>query len=237
LPIEEELKSVPSGDLRFAPAGTEHTLRYYAELMISQSDNTATDHLLDRLGRDNVAAIQAAMGHGDPTVNTPMLSTRELTGLKLSATSDQQDAYVDGSVEDRLRLLETLIGPMPLPTDEALAAWTEPRRIDQIEWFASAEELCRAMAYLAGQARRPDLLPVTEILSLNPGTVIDRATWPTILFKGGSEPGVLNLTYLATRSDGRSFVLTLGVSNPNGPIDEQAAGAVASSAAGLLAET
>jgi hypothetical protein len=117
-----------------------------------------------------------------------------------------------------------------------LAGWTEPRLIDQIEWFASAEQLCRAMAHLAEQATHPSLLPVTEILSLNPGAVIDRATWPTILFKGGSEPGVLNLTYLATRRDGHSFVLTLGISNPNGPVNEVAAGAVAISAAGLLAQ-
>jgi hypothetical protein len=66
LPIQEDLKSVPAGDLRFVPAGTEHTLRYYAEAMISQSDNTATDHLLFRLGRENVEAIQEPMGHADP---------------------------------------------------------------------------------------------------------------------------------------------------------------------------
>ena len=236
LPIREDLKSVPGGDLRFVPAGTEYTLRYYAEVMIAQSDNTATDHLLFRLGRENVEAIQAAMGHADPAVNTPMLSTREMSVLKLSANADQQDAYVNGSPEERRELLETVIAPMPLPTADELTGWTEPRLIEQIEWFASAEELCRAMAYLAEQATQPSLLPVTEILGLNPGGVVDRATWPTILFKGGSEPGVLNLTYLATRSDGHSFVLTLGISNPDGPVDESAAGAVAISAAGLLAQ-
>jgi beta-lactamase class A len=236
LPIQEEHKSVPAGDLRFAPVGTEHTLRYYAEVMISQSDNTATDHLLFRLGRSNVETIQDSMGHGEPAVNTPMLSTREFTTLKISANADQQDAYINGTVEQRRNLLDTVIGPMPLPTPQALASWTEPVLIEEIEWFASAEELCRAMTYLAEQATKPNSLPITEILGLNPGTSIDRATWPTILFKGGSEPGALNLTYLAERSDGRTFVLTLGVSNPNGQVDEQAASAVAVSAAGLLAQ-
>jgi beta-lactamase class A len=236
LPIQESLKSVPSGDLRFAPAGTAHTLRYFAELMISQSDNTATDHLLSRLGRENVEAIQTAMGHGDATTNTPLLSTREFSVLKVSASADQRDAYVDGSIEERRNLLETVIGPLPLPTVGELAAWTTPRLIDEIEWFASAAELCSAMAYLHEQAGRPGLLPVAEILSLNPGGVIDRETWPTLLFKGGSEPGVLNLTYLAVRRDGRAFVLTLGVNDPERAVDEQAASEVALRAAGLLAQ-
>ena len=48
--IEAEHKSVPSGDLRYAPDGSEYTVRYLAERMMQKSDNTATD-VLDLPGR------------------------------------------------------------------------------------------------------------------------------------------------------------------------------------------
>ena len=83
LAIREEWKSLPSGDMRLLPAGTERTLRDFAEQMISVSDNTATDHLLFTLGREAVEGVQAEMGHGDPAVNVPFFSTRELLRLQV----------------------------------------------------------------------------------------------------------------------------------------------------------
>jgi hypothetical protein len=46
-------------------------------------------------------------------------------------------------------------------------------------------------------------------------------TWPYVAFKGGSEPGVLILTWLLTHSDGRSFMLSI-VLNDSAKIDEAA---------------
>ena len=40
LAIRDDLKSPPSGKLQVEPAGTSHTLRVFAEQMISISDNT-----------------------------------------------------------------------------------------------------------------------------------------------------------------------------------------------------
>ena len=33
---------------------------------------------------------------------------------------------------------------------------------------------------------------------------LDRATWPTVWFKGGSEPGVLSMTWLLQRKGART---------------------------------
>jgi beta-lactamase family protein/uncharacterized protein len=53
LAIKNELKSLPSGDMRNERAGAKFSVRHFAEQMISVSDNTATDHLLFHAGSDN----------------------------------------------------------------------------------------------------------------------------------------------------------------------------------------
>jgi beta-lactamase class A len=237
LPIQDRYKSLPSGDMRKLPAGTERTLRYFAELMISQSDNTATDHLIGRLGRQNVETIQAVMGHANSADNIPFLTTREAFVIKLGLSDEDREAYLSADPERQRELLETVVASGDLPGLAELASFTEPKLIDSVEWFASATDLCNAMAYLSAQSERPSLLPVAEILSLNPGIALDRATWPIIYFKGGSEPGVVNLTYLLVRDDGRAFALALTVNNPDAPVDTSAAVQLIQSAAGLLAQS
>ena len=239
LAIREEWKSLPAGDLRLAPAGTAFTLREYAAQMISVSDNTATDHLLFRLGRDTVAAFQAEMGHADPTLNSPFPSTREILSLQFAAPAAQRDAYADASPGEKRRLLaEAARIPLDVAYAAVEAATTAPSpapgRIDAVEWFATSEDLCRAMASLAERAARPGLVPVREILAINPGLALDPATWTETGYKGGSEPGVLNLTWLLRHADGRRFVLTATFNNPDGPVDESAASALMASAVALL---
>ncbi len=52
--IQENLKSLPSGILQDAPIGSELSLIETAGLMISRSDNTATDHLHALLGHEKI---------------------------------------------------------------------------------------------------------------------------------------------------------------------------------------
>ncbi len=104
--IEDAYRSMPSGDLHFAPAGSVYTLRYLADVMISQSDNTATDHLLYTLGRENVEAMVATMGHADSSLMIPMLSTRELFAIKTMLPPDRQEAYVNATPDERRAMLD-----------------------------------------------------------------------------------------------------------------------------------
>ncbi|TGD67441.1 hypothetical protein EYC08_01910 [Tabrizicola sp. WMC-M-20] len=48
--------SLPSGLMQDWPVGSSVTLHTAALLMIAESDNTATDLLIDLLGRDRIAA-------------------------------------------------------------------------------------------------------------------------------------------------------------------------------------
>ena len=73
------------------------------------------------------------------------------------------------------------------------------------------------------------------ILATNPGVQVDRKQWSYVGFKGGSEPGVLSMTWYLERKDGRAFVLSLVVNDTRHDIDAAAAIKVAEAAIALLA--
>lgn len=233
LAIHDAWKSLPSGDLRNEPAGRRFTLRRYAEEMIAVSDNTATDHLIHRLGRSDVEAGLETMGMTFVRPDLPFLTTREMFALKLSAPDSLRSAYVAAAPQAR-RVLLRRVDRLPVTLDKSFG-WTTPRDIDSLEWFASPADLVRAMVYLGDAARRPGLTPIRSILARNPGITPDVVTWRYVAFKGGSEPGVLSLVSLLERSDGRVFVLALVLNDPDHAIDQAAAVALAEGVVELLA--
>ena len=104
----------------------------------------------------------------------------------------------------------------PLPLSRLTpGGWTQPRDIDTLEWFASPDDICRAFAGLHQLAAQPGLAPIKSVLSVNDGDIgLGKPQWPTVWFKGGSEPGVLTLGYLATNSKGQTFVVVAMLGNP-----------------------
>ena len=234
LAIRTAWKSLPSGDLRKARSGAHYPLRYFARQMIAVSDNTAADHLLHRLGRSAVEAALVPLGLREPQRDMPFLSTREMFALKLSATPSLRAAYIAGGPTQRLRLL-TRVDALPVSLAQA-SRWTTPREISSIEWFASPDDLTRAMVALQTLSRRPGLAPLRAILAGNPGIAFDRKTWRYVAFKGGSEPGVLSLTWLLERADGHDFVLSIVLNDSTRGIDTAGAVTVAQGAVDLLAK-
>jgi hypothetical protein len=106
----------------------------------------------------------------------------------------------------------------------AAAGWATPRDINSIEWFASADDICHVYASLAALARRPGLSPVAGVLQINDGGLgLNPAQWKTTWFKGGSEPGVLTLIYLATTRTGHRYVVAVLAENPAAPINQATA--------------
>lgn len=167
--LRDEWKSLPSGFLQTWPAGSQLTIETLATLMISQSDNTATDHLLNLVGRDVVEALSER--------NQPFLTTREAFVLKDPAN---RNILTRWRRSDERRTLLSALAALPLP---AVSIFNEgPQAID-VEWFFTAQALCEAMEKVAE-------LP---LMSINPG-LVDPATWQKVAYKGGSEPGVENFT-------------------------------------------
>jgi hypothetical protein len=114
-------------------------------------------------------------------------------------------------------------------------AWTTPRLITTIEYFASASDLSRAIAGLVARSEMPRLAPLKTILAINPGMAFDHSVWPYVGFKGGSEPGVLGMTWYLERRDGVRFTVSMIVNDPRREIDEAAAETVAQAVIAKLA--
>lgn len=230
LVLSEELKSLPSGTLQAENPGLELGLRTYAAKMIALSDNTATDHLIDLLGREEVEVRFAATGHSSPEQNMPLLLTRELFYLKYAASGDALNEYIAADAEGRRAILESLAIDLDLVDPNQLAI---PKALDSVEWFASASDLCGVLAdlYEAGQ----DDGTVREILAASSGVELDRETWPFVGYKGGSEAGVASGAWLLERADGRVFTISVVLNNPDAGIDPQPLASLASAVAGLLA--
>jgi len=221
LTVTSQLKSLPAGELQNAPDGTHVSVLDTAAAMMSLSDNTATDMLINLVGRSAVEAALSTTGMASPTLDRPLLTTREIFVLKLRQWPALAERYITADEPSRRALLASTVDRAPLPAVAAAGAWVTPRDIDSLEYFASAADLCRAYTSLAALARRPGLSPVGQVLSLNDDSLaLDPAQWKTTWFKGGSEPGVLTMAYLATTRTGHSYVVTVLAENPSQPIDE-----------------
>jgi beta-lactamase class A len=224
LTVTAQLKSLPSGQLQTEPDRTKVSVQEAAAKMISISDNTAADMLINLVGRPTVEAALTTAGMADPARDQPFLTTRELFTLKLDHWPALADRYLAASQAGRGALLATVVDRAPLPPVTAATGWTTPRDINSIEWFASANDICHVYASLAALARRPGLSPVAGVLQINDGGLgLNPAEWKTTWFKGGSEPGVLTLTYMATTRTGHSYVVAVLADKPSAPINEATA--------------
>jgi beta-lactamase class A len=189
-------KSLPSGVLQTWPDGAPLTVYAMAALMISQSDNTAADSLLLYARRGDVEAF----GYG----NRPFLTTREAFILKDPKNAALLQRFRAGD-EAQKRALLAQVDALPLPDPDIFAGG---ELADDIEWFFSTRELCQLMSGVAA-------LP---FMSINPG-VADTSDWQRVAYKGGSEPGVLNLTTWLVARSGKSYCVS-ATWNDDKPLDE-----------------
>lgn len=213
--VRDELRSIPAGVTQDEPAGTELTVEELATRMIAISDNTATDLLIDLVGRDDVEAALTDHGHADPGVTVPLLTTRELTILKF-ADDDLAERYVAATIDERRAILDDEVAAAELPPLEAITP-AGVATADTIEWFASPLDLCRAFARLAQSDAALD------ILAVNPGVPAEAGRWAYIGFKGGSSPGVLATAWLVEDDDGVRTVVAGGVANTTTLVPDVAA--------------
>jgi hypothetical protein len=136
----------------------------------------------------------------------------------VSASDDARNAYANASPIERERQLSAGIDPIPVDR-QAGQSWITPRDIERIGWFASVIDLCNAMRYLRDQSQKPGLEPVATILQNADGFAVNPQTYPVEWFvSGGDEPGVLNMTWLLQRNDGRWFFITGTLNDSTQPV-------------------
>lgn len=214
--VRDELDSLPSGVTQEDPPGTELTVRELADRMITISDNTATDHLIDLVGRGAVEDVQRVMGHREPGRNQPFLTTREAFLLKLSG-DDLAEQYIAADEEGRRQLLAGPVAALALPpVEEAVGAFAAPRFPTDIEWFASPQDLCRAFDWLMRDATAREILTTSP---LSPNTDL----WLELGFKGGGERGVVATGWWMRTANNQVFVVIVSLVDEEERLEEAAA--------------
>jgi beta-lactamase class A len=209
-------RSIPSGTLQTWPQGSPVTLHTLAALMISVSDNTAADTLLHTLGRDNVERMMTTIGIESAARNRPLISTLEMAALK-TAPAPALNTWQQADEAARRRMLEADYGHADAARIDVARFAGNPLHIDSVEWFASAADLVRAMDWL----RRNGDETARAILAINGGLGAQTAgEFAYLGFKGGSEPGVLSLSWLVRNRAGAWYAVAGTWNNPAAPLDE-----------------
>ncbi|GMN01494.1 serine hydrolase [Erythrobacter sp. MTPC3] len=213
VPLTE--KSLPSGMMQDWPVGAPVTLQTLATLMISISDNTATDQLISVVGRDAIEAELIASGNSDPSKSIPFLKTRQLFEMR-GATEEVTARYLAGDDDAQRVIIDNLSeGDFSMERTEQVFAAGTPGAIE-IEWYASPEDLAKLMRRMRSH-QSSEALSVMAVSPQLSGEML--AKWEYAGFKGGSEPGVLNLTWLLTDKAGDDWILTLGWNNPDAAVE------------------
>lgn len=213
--LDTAWRSLPSGRLHTWPHGAPLTLHSLASMMISESDNTATDALIRLLGPDMISKHQTAMGHGQAALNHPFLTTLQAFKLKYADTTMGR-AFVSAKPIERqsiVQAIDTIISRTSIQPSAAVV------RVNSIEWFATTADLCRAMDWFKQDAQRNADDAALRILGINSGVPIS-SVWKHCCFKGGSEPGMINMTYLLQHTSGTWYTISATWMDPANGVDE-----------------
>jgi len=196
--LKNENMSLPSGILQSWPLQSPLTVSTMANLMISLSDNTATDHLIDYIRREKIEDYV-------DDYNKPFLKTIEAFKLKYGVSSDLRMRYIEGNIETKEDVLSEIKNEDVVISDIS----DEVSFINYIEWFFSTKELCQTIYDLKD----------TQELRINPG-LVSKNNWYFAGYKGGSEPGVLQYTHILQKEvDAPIYAVSVTVNNKNG-VDE-----------------
>ncbi|MCU0729548.1 MAG: class A beta-lactamase-related serine hydrolase [Sphingopyxis sp.] len=225
--VRLQSRSLPSGITQDWPRGSPLTLHSLATLMISMSDNTATDALITHIGRERIEDFARRHGGLSGPHAFPMLTTREAVQLKETGDNPARLRWLGAQTEDdRRAILDALDPTAPL----SLGTFGDvPRDIAQTEWFASADSVAQLLAWFAREASTTS----REILAISPG-IAPQPQWGYIGYKGGSEPGVMSMNLLLGQTAQRpDTIISVHWNNPAARLDEQALAALVARLAAL----
>jgi hypothetical protein len=213
--------SLPSGVTQDWPRGTPVTLQTLVTQMISISDNTATDTLINLIGRPQIDAVRQAFGATPGSV--PVLTTLEAFSLKMPARAALRARWTSGGLSNRRQVINEIE-----PSVEALdrrALGGGPAFIETVEWPATMADIGRVLA-----AFRPEesvraaapMQPQLAILAVNTALPPDlRARFAYVGYKGGSETGVIAMNWLLRTKSGEWITVGGAWNDSQSPVDEK----------------
>lgn len=198
-------RSFSSGATQNWPENSPATLETLAIQMISVSDNSATDTLMHVLGRSAIERKLATIGHGDPDRMLPFLTTFEAFALKSPENEDLRNRYLTADEAGQRAIVENEQQDFNISVAEFSIFGGGPAFIDRIEWFASPVDITG----LLDNIRRGGSERLRQIMAVNPGLPSSSATkWKYVGYKGGSEPGVISMSFLLQAPSGQWFAIS-----------------------------
>ena len=226
-------KSTTSGGTQNWPEGSPMTLQSMASLMISISDNNTTDALINHLGRTNIEQQVRKIGHDDINKLLPFLSTAEAFSLKMKSNKNLREQFIQANEEDQKKLIVRNSKNLTNHDFNPSEFGSGPLFIDDIEWFATPADIARVMNILR-QSRDPI---IKEILSLNSGvTAGDAQKWDYLGYKGGSEPGVISMSFVVQSRQGEWYSVSGSWNNPQTEVDQGKWASIMSRVLNILAQ-
>ena len=226
-------KSHPSGISQNWPDQSPITLHTAATLMISISDNSATDTLIRIIGQDDLADIVRASGHHNPEELQPLLMTRQASALKMPVHAERREQYLEADPAERQQLLAEFDSALTLDSLDSRILTHKPNFIDQLEWFATPADVVRLLDYLRLNASEES----KTLLAINPGIGTDTAgKWEYFGYKGGSEPGVLSFNFLLRSKTGKNYAVSVHWNDEELSLQESDLLALTTRLVNLLAE-
>lgn len=206
---------VRNSTLGTEPLGTVFPLADMAASMMGISDNTATDHVHELVGRSRIESIVRAFNHAAPDRLTPFLSINEMFNLFSGVTPAQAVAYRDGTEAFQRDFLNTVLvplGPVTGTQDNYQATFFSAA------WMASPMDVCAAMAGMRQfNDRSPGFKMIDQAFSAESVVTFLRSRWDRVWFKGGSlgnSTGLKVLTYAwMLESDARGAYVVVSMHN------------------------
>ena len=228
-------KPLPGGFYTQKPAGTTVTIREVAQKMISVSDNSATDILIVTLGREKIEAMLPVIGWHDAARNRPFLGTLEAFKLKGAMGGALGTRWRSLDQAGRRALLAGDVATTPLTAIDPLVFQRGKPVMLDIEWFASPNDLIRTMDWIRRHTESGPAAEARAVLGINPGVgpaIAQR--WGYVGFKGGSEPGVIEMTFLLQAKSGAWYALAVAWNNPAAPVEDARFAALVTRAVELI---
>lgn len=214
------------GSINNVPLGTNFTTQEMATLMMGISDNTATDHLHELVGRELIGNIVQLYGVADPDLLLPFLNISEQFHVFSRFDLPTANSYVFGNEAFQEQFLMNNIIPEGASFPISFPFFHEPLLTDGT-WQASPVDICQTLAGLrATEPTNEAFTLVNEAMgaqSAQPGV---RNAWDRVWYKGGSlESGatglhvLTNAWFLENSGEFPPFVVIALANNPNGGID------------------
>jgi hypothetical protein len=214
------------GVINSTALGTLFTVQEMATLMMGISDNTATDHLHELVGRDRVAEVVQDYGVSDPEALLPFLNISEQFHVFTRFDLPTAQAYVDGSEAFQEDFLAMSLVPEG-PSFPVSFPFFHAGLLTTGTWSATATDICRTMAGLRSTPETGGAFElVDQAMSAGVAQPNIRTAWDRAWFKGGSLTSGVSGDHVRTHAwllenegDFPPFVVVVLSNNPAGGID------------------